>query len=802
MYTKTFNTFPATFNGILLTETNYRLTKARGHINFINKYLLMKNLRALLISLLIVSQAILFTSCHKNNGNNSTASKMDQLKVPANFTWETSREVNLSVAVDDPSHSGSLSRIRVFNGDPLASGKILISGSAGYNCPFVSGLRIPSALTQLYLEMTTAAGIIQHSVVNVQDNIQYTFQPLKNFLKNYSDVNEPDCSSGCDVTISGSGAVSIAGGKTYCVTGTFTGTISSWTSGTLKVCGTATIPFIKINTAGCQIIVTSGGHLTIDSLYMSSTTTLTAYQSAHVSVRGFYMALNSKIINYSNDFIFQAPFVFNGQIQNYGNMVLKGDATLQGTGGMLTNSGYFNPQGYFKVNAPVTNDGVIEVNNYLHLNKADGSGSVINNCRIIAHANIHVYGATLLMNNGYMKSDQEVHLFQYTSTVTLQNQSMISGQTFVMERNVLGAGGTSTIKVSSTATLSDVTKKIDGPVELATGNGSFTGSTSSTFTNGATLTSIANAKNYIPVTTCNPEGIGSPAPPDSDGDGVADNLDEFPNDASRAFTNYYPAKNQFGSLAFEDLWPGKGDYDMNDLVLDYNFKLVSNAQNKIVDIYPVFYIRAVGAFLQNGFGFQFDNLSPAVVASVSGYSIKGSYISLGSNGTENGQSKAVVIVFDNTINLTHTIPGAFVNTQSGVPYVLSDSIKMSIHFSPPQDVSSTGTAPFNPFLIKSQQRGVEIHLPDRVPTSLADQTLFGSSNDNSIPASGRYYKTVNNLPWAINLVQKFDYTWENVQVISGYLKFGAWAESGGSSYPDWYQNLGGYRDATQIYLKP
>ena len=315
--------------------------KTAALINQIAKYLLMKNIYPLLISLYLVSQSLLLTSCHKNNNNNSPVDKMDQLHVPANFGWETSREINMSVAVDDPAHPGSLSRIRVFDGDPLVSGKILISGSAGYNYPYVSGLRIPTALKQLYLEMTTAAGTVLHSVVDVQDNIQYTFQPSKYFLKNNLDVNEPDCSSGCDVTISGSGAVSISGGKTYCVTGTFTGSISSWTSGILKVCGTATIPLIKINAAGCQIIVTAGGHLTLDSLYMSSTTTLTAYQSSHVSIRGFSMAINSKIINYGNDFVFQAPFVFNGQIQNYGNMVLKGDATLQGTGGMLTNSGYF-----------------------------------------------------------------------------------------------------------------------------------------------------------------------------------------------------------------------------------------------------------------------------------------------------------------------------------------------------------------------------------------------------------------------------------------------------------------------------
>jgi len=762
----------------------------------------MTKIHALPLSVIAISLSLCIYSCNKNKATDSSGKKMDQLHVPANFNWETSKEISLSVAIDLPSGTGTLSRIRVYDGDPVNAGKLMIAGSAGYNFPFVTGLRIPTARKQIFLEMTSPEGNSLVSAVNVQDNIQYTFQPSRAGLKNDLNTLDPDCSSGCDVTISGSGNISITGGKTYCVTGTFTGNISSWTSGTLKVCGTATIPFIKINASGCYIIVTAGGHLTVDSLYMSSTTMLTAYQNAHVSIRGFYMAINSKIINYSSDFVFQAPFSFNGQIQNYGNMVLKGDATLQGTGGMLTNSGYFNPQGYFKVDAPLTNDGVIEVNNYLHLNKADGIGSVVNNCRILAHANIHVYGATLLLNNGYMKSDQEVHLFQYTSTVTLQNQSMISGQTFVMERNVLGAGGTSTIKVTGAATLSDVTKKIDGPVELATGDGTFAGSSSSNFIDGAKLTSIANATNYIPVSTCNPEGIGSPAPPDSDGDGVPNTLDDYPNDATRAFNNYYPAKGQFGTLAFEDLWPSKGDYDMNDLVLDYCFKIVSNSQNKIVDIIPTFYVRAVGAYLQNGFGFQFDNLQLSAIGSVTGYSINGNYISLSSTGAENNQAHPVVIVFDNASNVTHPVNGSFFNTQKNVPYALSDSLQLTIHFAIPQDPAEVGTAPYNPFLIKNLQRAIEIHLPDRVPTSLADPGLFGTGDDNSNPASGRYYKTNTNLPWAINLPQPFDYTWEQVQVISGYLFFGTWAESAGASYPDWYMNLGGYRNASMIYTKP
>jgi LruC domain-containing protein len=100
------------------------------------------------------------------------------------------------------------------------------------------------------------------------------------------------------------------------------------------------------------------------------------------------------------------------------------------------------------------------------------------------------------------------------------------------------------------------------------------------------------------------------------------------------------------------------------------------------------------------------------------------------------------------------------------------------------------------------ERGVEIHMPDRVPTSLADASYFGSGDDDSKPGNGRYYKTKNNLPWAINIPVRFDYTWELVPVINGHLLFGTWAESSGASYPGWYLNQAGYRDATQIYSKP
>ncbi|MBK6964361.1 MAG: LruC domain-containing protein [Bacteroidales bacterium] len=96
-------------------------------------------------------------------------------------------------------------------------------------------------------------------------------------------------------------------------------------------------------------------------------------------------------------------------------------------------------------------------------------------------------------------------------------------------------------------------------------------------------------------------------------------------------------------------------------------------------------------------------------------------------------------------------------------------------------------------------RGHEIHLPDCVPTDLVDESFFGTRNDNSNPNSGRYYKSVDNLPWAMNVVDSYDYTIEEVQVNSAFIHFGTWATSSGTQNKDWFKNMNGYRDNNKIY---
>jgi len=288
---------------------------------------------------------------------------------------------------------------------------------------------------------------------------------------------------------------------------------------------------------------------------------------------------------------------------------------------------------------------------------------------------------------------------------------------------------------------------------------------------------------------------------DADGDGVDDDLDDYPNDASRAFNVYYPNETDWGTLAYEDLWPGTGDYDFNDLVLDYHYKSVLNSSNKLVEFFTDYSVRAVGASLENGFGLMLGG-DPSNVASVSGTHFTENYLHLNANGTEQGQSKTVVMLFDNSFSMIGSSGSAFINTKEDVPYVNPDTNTLHVVYQTPVSTNTTGTAPYNPFMVINKERGKEVHLAGQQPTDLADHTLFGTWADDTDPGTGKYYQTKNNLPWAIDLPVSFAYPLEQVEILSAYNHFAEWAESAGAQYPDWYEDNAGYRVSSNIYSIP
>ena len=287
-------------------------------------------------------------------------------------------------------------------------------------------------------------------------------------------------------------------------------------------------------------------------------------------------------------------------------------------------------------------------------------------------------------------------------------------------------------------------------------------------------------------------------PKDSDGDGVPDNLDAFPNDPARAYVSYYPSATTFGTIAFEDLWPATGDYDLNDMVVGYRYKTVTNAQNLAVEIYADYVVDAAGASYVSGFGVQFP-FTPSQVKTVTGQKIISSYIKQNSNATEAGQSKAVIIPFDNYQAIIKRPGGYYINSQIGAPYIKSDTVHVYMNFATPLSSSTLGSAPFNPFLISNQRRGYEVHLPAHQPTDLADKTLLGTLQDNSNPAIGRYYVSKKLWPFALNFAGPFAYPTEGTNISKSYNYFLQWAQSGGTQYTNWYLNTPANVNQSLIY---
>jgi len=281
---------------------------------------------------------------------------------------------------------------------------------------------------------------------------------------------------------------------------------------------------------------------------------------------------------------------------------------------------------------------------------------------------------------------------------------------------------------------------------------------------------------------------------DTDGDGVPDNLDAYPTDPTRAFNSYYPNEVDFATYSFEDLWPAYGDYDLNDLVMNFNYKIVTNAQNKVVDLIAKFKIKAAGASLNNGFGLVL-NTAPENVQSVTGCIKVGSAVTLDPKGYEAGHTTMTVLI---PVDAVSTLLGrGMVNTVRGGFTLQTQVQTVTVHLSTPQ--SSIGTLPYNPFMFINQDRPKEVHLKDMIPTTFVNPVYFGTLDDGSDPAQNFYYRSKTNLPWAFEIPVDFEYPVEEADILQTYLHFAEWAQSSGAVYSDWYMNKPGYRNPVNVY---
>ena len=285
---------------------------------------------------------------------------------------------------------------------------------------------------------------------------------------------------------------------------------------------------------------------------------------------------------------------------------------------------------------------------------------------------------------------------------------------------------------------------------------------------------------------------------DQDGDGVADFRDDYPFDPDRAFDTYAPAQDNYGTIAFEDMWPHVGDYDFNDLVVDYNIQEVLSANERIKDLRISLRVRALGATQKHALAFQLP-ISPQGIESVTGQVIgSNAVVTLSANGTEAGMRSAVIPAFTNAFELLGTREGLINTVPDGTTQAPYDQ-ELTITFAEPVDRKGLGRPPYDAFLIRGGDRDHEIHMAGFPPTEKANMDVFNTKADASDAATGQWYVDANNLPWALHLPSEFQYPRERTRIDEVYTNFVEWAVFGGTAEDGWWRPGDGNIDEGKAY---
>lgn len=259
---------------------------------------------------------------------------------------------------------------------------------------------------------------------------------------------------------------------------------------------------------------------------------------------------------------------------------------------------------------------------------------------------------------------------------------------------------------------------------------------------------------------------------DSDGDGVVDRKDYYPNDPARSYANFHPTVGK-QILAFEDLWPHNGDHDFNDVVLSNQVEFSRDKDLKLVSATVKVQINAMGAGVANGVGLVFlnQNKLPINQNIISGITLEnGNSVSKLDADVQNG-----VVVVENLIS-------AIDYTNNGVgPSTSPKEFRLTVHFT-----SNTGNVILTPdfYIFRTNERGREIHQSGFSGTEAADASLFNTGDD----VNGTY-KNSKGQPWAIEVIYPyslyFSHPLEKIDILQAYPNFQSWAISNGANDKNW-----------------
>lgn len=263
--------------------------------------------------------------------------------------------------------------------------------------------------------------------------------------------------------------------------------------------------------------------------------------------------------------------------------------------------------------------------------------------------------------------------------------------------------------------------------------------------------------------------------------------DDLPEPSQPELPEYSDAIKQWGVVGFEDCWPEKGDYDLNDVVVAYERTFYRKNDVSVLALDETFTFLNNGATYNNGFGYQLGTLSKS--GDISSVVVTSDYKCTG-QGLDEDLDNTVIMLFDNAKNVTK-------GTTFNVRTIFNKTF-------------STSQLLFNPFIVvKGGKYGVEgdymsnsrieVHLPTPkgtnkvkyyVPTKKVNGELWCEEDDLSQPDHNIYYVRTGNYPFAINMLNvtadQFIITDEKKAVDETYPKFKNWVDSSGAKDKDWY----------------
>ncbi len=233
--------------------------------------------------------------------------------------------------------------------------------------------------------------------------------------------------------------------------------------------------------------------------------------------------------------------------------------------------------------------------------------------------------------------------------------------------------------------------------------------------------------------------------PDSDLDGMPTVFDYDDNQELVASRLEY----QSYQMAFEDLWPAKGDYDFNDVVLKLDFREMQNARAEIREIEIDVRQLASGA----GYDHRVCLKLPAG-ASVNGAPVNPDCLEL----------------------IASTRAAGVRNTNPAESYRAAPERSLRLVFDRPVSREELGHAPYDLFIFV-KNTGHEIHRPG-MRFDANGRDLYLAADDGS-PWTTIYPYAEGGTPagWPV----------EGRTMFQAFPEFGAWLESDGLSSRGWYR---------------